>query len=158
MERATQLASLDSFRKCWVTGEVTFEVTNLVSGVSKRRSDGVREGRVRILEELCEGRPDALRSERDEDAEFSEQTSDGIDACGTRRDPCRPESVQSSERLLVDALDRDGSDVLVARSFKERFGISAIGLVASDVWPDAMWWQEDDIVTDGAQGSRRVVR
>ncbi len=132
-------------------GEAPFQEGDLVTGVSKRGSERVREWRVWILEKLREGRSDTLRAAWYEEAEFSEQTSDGVDACGTRRDPCRSESVQCSEGLLVDALYRDGSDVLVAHCFKERFGVSAIGLVAGDVGSDTMWRQEDDAVADGAQ-------
>jgi hypothetical protein len=46
-------------------------------------------------------------TDRDEDAQLSQQPSDGVDAGGTGGDPTGAEAVEAGEGLLMEGLDRD---------------------------------------------------
>jgi hypothetical protein len=89
--------------------------------------------RGRLVHQRPNAGDDVLGADWDEDAEFAQQASDGIEPRGPRREPGRPETVQRGHGLVLDRLDRDRVDLLVPIGFQEPFRVGAVGLIAPHV-------------------------
>jgi len=68
------------------------------------------------------------RALREGDPSFSEKTTDRIDSCGAGGQPTGTEAMERSESLLVESLDMDRSNLLVAMGLEQRGRVGAIGL------------------------------
>lgn len=56
--------------------------------------------------------------------------------------------MQGRDRLLVNGLDGDRVDLVIAKGFEEALGVGAVGLVTEDVGADAVGWEKDHAVTE----------
>ena len=61
------------------------------------------------------------------------------------------------ECLLVDALDRYGTDLVVAKCLEKSLRIRRVGLVPPHVWANVVGRQQDDLVTEFTERSSPVV-
>ena len=64
---------------------------------------------------------------------LAQNPAQGVDPRGPGRDPLLAHAVQRDERLLLDAFHRHARHLARAHRFEDRFGIGAIGLIASHV-------------------------
>src|SRR5690606_23726723 len=87
-----------------------------------------------------------------------QQAAHGVDPGGAALLPLRAYAMESGERLLILALDRDGVNAGAAIRLQERLAVGAVGLVAATVRLDVVRWQEDDLETTGDQEPRPEVR
>ena len=85
---------------------------------------------------------------RDEDTEFAQQASEGIEPRGARREPGGPQPVQRGNGLVLNRLDGDRMNLLVSIGFEEPFRVGAVGLVAPHVRPDIMRREQAYRVTE----------
>ena len=125
---------------------VGFELLDLGAGVGEGGMQGGGQGGIGPRQELADLRQDEAGAQRDHDAELAQEAAQGIEAGGAGGEPGGAQAVESGERLLIHRLDGDGVDVLVAESFEESAGVSAVGLVAQDVGAGGMGRQENDLV------------
>jgi hypothetical protein len=65
--------------------------------------------------------------------------------------------MQGGEGLLLDGLDGNGPDVLVAVGLEKAFGIGAVGFVALDVGLDVLRREKNDVVSELLKLSGPVV-
>jgi hypothetical protein len=66
-----------------------------------------------------QSRQDMARALRDGDAELAQGAADGVQARGARGQPGRAGAVERGQGVLVEGLDGDGDDLLVALSFQK---------------------------------------
>ena len=134
-----------------------FELEDLGPGLVEGGPNGIGEAGVGVFEELLHDRDDALGPERDGDAEFPEQTADGVDPRRPGGEPGRAQPMQGGERLLVDGLDRHGLDLLVPLGLEQTLGVTAVGLVAGDVGTSSVRREQQDAMAEGLDLSSPVV-
>ncbi len=117
------------------------EVVDLGSGLTQ--GDEKRSGNGVGLEGVDVG-DDVFGSHGDGDAKLPEETADGVDARGAGVLVGRPESVESSERLLVVGLNGDRLNVFVSEGFEDGFRIGFVSFVSVSIASDVMWREEGD--------------
>jgi hypothetical protein len=108
-------------------------VVELLDVVADGGEDGMKNGgdlRFVGVDRLVNGGDNETGPEGDDDTELTQETADGVDACGAGGEPTGAETVEGGEGLLVDGLDGDRVDVFVAGGLEEGLGIGAVGLVA----------------------------
>jgi len=66
--------------------------------------------------------------------------------------------MQCLQRLLLDRLDFDRTDIGSLGRFEQGEGISGIGLVAPNVGANVLSWQQGHLNTAGAQLTSEVMR
>ena len=98
-----------------------------------------------------------LRADGDEDAEFTQQASDGIEPRGARGEPGGTQAVQRGDGLVLDRFDGDRVNLLVPIGFEEPFRVGPVGLVAPHVRSHIMRGQQPDRVTERLKLARPVV-
>jgi hypothetical protein len=92
-----------------------------------------------------------------DDADFAQYASGGIDAGSAMSEVSGSESMERCQNVLIERLYGNRVDILVAERFKQSFGVGAIGFVAHDVGTDSVWWEKDDGVTEAMKLSSPVV-
>jgi hypothetical protein len=123
--------------------ELSDFLEGLEEGVSEKRGDQVMvEGAVCVGQEG----PSSLGHR---DTEFSEETADGIDASGAAGEVSGAKPVQSGDGLLIQRLDGDRCDLLIACSFQNGSGVGTVGLVADSVASDVRGGQEGHLMSKG---------
>jgi hypothetical protein len=102
---------------------------DLVSGIEQGRSE--RCGEHRLLEEGVQDGKDARGSQGNAVAQLAEQAADRIETGGARGEPGGAQAVQTCEDLLIDGLEGNGAEIVVAQRFEQGLGIGTIGALAS---------------------------
>jgi hypothetical protein len=87
---------------------------------------------------------DMVSTPRDEDADFPEHASGGVDAGGAIGAVGAAVPVQGSQHMLIEGFRGDRMDVLVAKGLEECFGIGAVGLVARGVGAGGVRREQND--------------
>jgi len=122
--------------------------------VSDFRSE-TEQGGVKSRRERLEGvgrgggqmRQDVARALGDGNAELAQGAADGVQARGARGDPGGAGAVERGQGVLMEGLDGDGDDLLVAMSFQKGAGVGPVGLVAQDVAARLVRGQQQDTMT-----------
>ena len=134
-----------------------FELTDLGAALGERGSEGVGKNRVGVLQEGLHVGEDVARPQRYGDPELAEEPAEGVDPGRAGGEPGGAEAMQGREGLLGDGLDRNGADRVVAESFEEALGVGAVGLIARDVGPDGVGWEQNHAVPEGLELAAPVV-
>jgi hypothetical protein len=148
---------------CRQCGELSFsgphvglERRDLVTGGGGRRVKRYRD-RGRVLQSLPDLRHDALRADRTEDPELTQQTAERVQPCRPRREPGGAKTVRRRDGLVLDRLDGHRMNLLVPVGFEQSLGIGAVGAVAPYVGPHIVCGQESNDVPEGLQLAGPVV-
>ena len=129
---------------------------NLVTGGRERRLQQHRHAG-RFDQQRANVRHDALCADRNEDAEFAQQATEGIEPRGSRREPGGSQAMQRGNGLMLDRLDGHGVNLLVSIRFEEPFRIGAVGFIASDVRPHVVRGQQPHGMPEWLQLARPVM-
>jgi len=137
--------------------DALLEVADLQARLSESQAQRIGNGAVGILNQGPDLGHDMVSTNRNGQAEFTQDATDGVDASSAVADPGRAQPVQSCDCLLRDGLDRDGMDLLVAMSFKQTLGVGTIGLVAPHVGFDIGRGQQQHLVAELTKFSSPVM-
>jgi hypothetical protein len=90
-------------------------------------------------------------------AEFPEKTANGVDASRSTTEIAGSEPVQGIDGLLVEGLDGDRRDLLIASGFEKGLGIGLVGFVALAIAGDVSGGKQGHGVAEGLELTSPVV-
>jgi hypothetical protein len=114
-------------------GDPCFEDADLLQQEPHHVPDGIRQHHGRIFDEGGNPGQRGSRPHADRQPVSPEQAPHRINASRTVSLPMTSHPMEREQRLLLEGLDRDGSDVATACRFEQRLGIRPVSLIAAHI-------------------------
>lgn len=127
--------SRQGFQLPFGVADADLELSDPVGCFRQRDTERVGHPAIGVRDEGVDVAHDVVRADRDREADHVQQAPDGVDAGRACGNPGRPHPMEAGDGVLLDRLDGDGPDVLIAVGFEDRLRVVSVDLVAKDVGP-----------------------